>query len=256
LKVHLLFITSFILFSGFCFSQDAVTVEKYTVGDSVLTFHVTMYYPHSPSVSFINLHDDENTGVDAGLDFLSKYGGKLLQLQHSGKRHFTFTLTDQSFSFDPNRIFSEKGLRATLENQSMFREDAAIEVKRVADSLLINHVNDKKLVVALHNNSERGLSVISYLKGGPEAVNAARVYRNPAMNPHDFMLTTDKSLYHHLKHKKFNVVLQHHNPVDDGSLSVYAAKMKIPYINIEALQGHLEEQVKMLEAIKDIIYRY
>jgi hypothetical protein len=52
------------------------------------------------------------------------------------------------------------------------------------------------------------------------------------------------------------VVLQHHRPQDDGSLSVYAAKKKIPYINIEALHGHLDEQIRMLETLKDIIFRY
>jgi hypothetical protein len=76
------------------------------------------------------------------------------------------------------------------------------------------------------------------------------------MNPHDFILTTDRPIFHYLKRRKFNVVLQHHDPVDDGSLSVYAARKKIPYINIEALHGHLDEQIKMLEALKDIIFRY
>lgn len=215
-----------------------------------------IYYPHSPSVSFINLHDDENTSVEAGINFLSRFGGSLLQLQHSGKRHFRFVLNGQSFGFDPNRIFTASGLKQTLEKQSIYREDAAIEVQKIADSLLINYVDDKKIVIALHNNTERGLSILSYKKGGFEAENAAKVYVSNAMNPHDFMLTTNASVFHYLKRKKINVVLQHHKPKDDGSLSVYAAKKKIHYINIEALQGHLDEQIRMLEAVKGIIDRY
>ena len=226
------------------------------MGDNTLTFHQVLYYPHSPSVSFINLHDDENTSVDAGQDFVSRYGGTLLQLQHSGKRHFAFMLNGRSFSFDPNRIFTPAGLRATLQKQGIYSEDAAYEVKKMANSLLMNYVDEKKLVIALHNNTERGLSILSYKKGGLEGKNAARVYVNSSMNPHDFMLTTDASFFHYLKRKKINVVLQHNKPADDGSLSVYAAKMKIPYINIEALHGHEEEQIKMLEVLKDIIFRY
>ena len=250
------FISFFILSSPFLYSQDSVSVQRYNIGNDTLTFHQTIYYPHSSFVSFINLHDDENTSVDAGLQFLSVNGGSLLQLQHSGKRHFRFMLQDQTFAFDPNRIFTEEGIKATLEKQSIYHEDAASEVKKIADSILINYVDDKKLVIALHNNTERGLSILSYKKGGSEFKNAARVYVNSLMNPHDFMLTTDAALFHYLKRKKINVVLQHHSPADDGSLSVYAAKNKIPYVNIEALHGHLDEQIRMLEALKDIIFKY
>jgi len=249
-------ILGFIFIIQYSFSQDSISVKKYNIGNDTLIFHHVIYYPHSSSISFINLHDDENTSVEAGINFLSRYGGTLLQLQHSGKRHFRFMLNGQSFAFDPNRIFTNNGLKATLEKQGIYREDAAAEVQKIADSLLINYVDDKKLVIALHNNTERGLSILNYKKGGSEAENAAKVYVNSAMSPHDFMLTTHASFFHYLKRRKINVVLQHHKPQDDGSLSVYAAKKKIHYVNIEALHGHLDEQIKMLETLKDIIDRY
>lgn len=245
------------IFSGLhLYSQDSVNIKKYYIGTDTLTFHLTIYYPHDTSVSFINLHDNENTSVDAGKDYLSRYGGSLMQLQHSGKRYFTFRLNDQTFGFDPNRIFTEPGIKATLQRQGLYSKAAATEVKKVADSLLINYIDNKKLVLALHNNTERGLSILSYKKGGFEFKNASKVYINRLMNPHDFILTTDPNIFHNLKRKKINVVLQRHNPQDDGSLSVYAAKKRIPYINIEALHGHLDEQIRMLETLKDIVDRY
>jgi hypothetical protein len=250
------FILAFIFTIQYSFSQDSVSIKRYSIGSDTLTFHQVIYYPHSPSVSFVNLHDDENTSVEAGIDFLSRYGGSLLQLQHSGKRHFKFMLNGQPFAFDPNRIFTNKGIRETLEKQNIYREDAAAEVKKIADSLLINYVDNKKLVIALHNNTERGLSILSYRKGGFEFKNAARVYINGSMNPHDFILTTDAHIFHYLKRRKINVVLQRHNPGDDGSLSVYAAKKKIRYVNIEALHGHFDEQLQMLETLKGIIDQY
>lgn len=246
----------FIFLIQYSYSQDYVNINKHNIGNEILNLNSATYYPYSSAVSFINLHDDENTSVEAATDFLSKYGGVLLQLQHTGKRNFSFMLNGRSFSFDPNRIFTEKGIKATLEKQGLYQDSAAIEVNRLADSLLKKYVDNKKLVIALHNNTERGLSILIYKKEGFEARNAARVYINASMNPHDFMLTTERSFFHYLKQRKFNVVLQHHKPVDDGSLSVYAAKNKIPYINIEALRGHLDVQIKMLEALKDIIYRY
>lgn len=246
----------FIFFIQFSYSQDYVNIKKYNIANEILNFHSSIYYPYSSVVTFINLHDDENTSVEAATDFLSRYGGSLLQLKHTGKRNFSFMLNGQSFSFDPNRIFTDKGIKATLAKQGVYQDAAANEVRNLADSLLKKYVDNKKLVIALHNNTERGISILSYKRGGFEARNAARVYINDSMNPHDFMLTTERSFFQYIKQRKFNVILQHHKPADDGSLSVYAAKKKIPYINIEALRGHLEVQIKMLEALKDIIYRY
>jgi hypothetical protein len=256
LKIRSSFFLIFIFSGLFLYSQDSVNVKKYKIGDTNLTFHTTIYYPHPLSVTFINLHDDENTSVNAGLDFLSKYGGTLFQLQHTGKRNFTFKINEDSFSFDPNRIFTDTGLQATLQKQSFYRQDAFTEVKKIADSILINNVNDKKLIIALHNNTEDGLSILSFKRKGYEARNASRLYINLSMDPDDFIITTDATIFHYIKHRKINVVLQHPKPEDNGSLSVYAAKNKINYINVEAKHGYLEQQIKMLEALKDLIYRY
>lgn len=250
------FLFFFVFIGTYSCSQDSVNVTKYNIGTDTLTFLVSIYYPHSSQVSFVNLHDDENTSVEAGLIYISKYGGSLLQLQHSGKRRINFMFNNRASSFDPNRIFTPEGIRATLERDGEYEEGVASEVKKVADSILINYVNGKKLVIALHNNTENGLSILSYKKRGGEAVNAAKVYINKEMDPHDFILTTGNVIYHHLKRNKINAVLQHQEPEDDGSLSVYAGKNNIPYVNVEALHGHLDEQVKMLEVLKDIILQY
>lgn len=249
--------TVFFVFIGTCsHSQDSVSVTKYNIGNDTLTFHLSIYYPNSSQVSFINLHDDENTSVEAGLNYLSRYGGTLMQLQHGSKRRFRFMLNERLFSFDPNRIFTDDGIRSTLEKGGIFTPEAADEVKNIADSILINNVNGKKLVVALHNTKEQGLSILSYKKRGSEAANTAKLYINQKMNPHDFILTTENYIFHYLKKNRINVVLQVNTPVDDGSLSVYAARNKISYINIEALHVHLNEQVKMLEILKEIIVQY
>ncbi len=56
-----------------------------------------------------------------------------------------------------------------------------------------------------------------------------------------------------LKEQEINAVLQSKSAKDDGSLSVYADKKNIPYINVEAEHGHVEEQARMLKALKDTI---
>jgi hypothetical protein len=209
LKLQSCFFLFFIFLFQYLYSQDSLNIKNYSIGENILKVHTTIFYPYSHDVSFINIHDDENTSVDAVINFLSRNGGILFQLQHSGKRIFAFKLNGELFAFDPNRIFTNNGVKATLEKHSIYKEDAALEVKKFADSLLNNYVNKKKLVIALHNNTERGLSILSYKKGGFEYKNAAKVHINSLMNPHDFILTTSPSYFHQLKRKNsFTAMLQ------------------------------------------------
>lgn len=77
------------------------------------------------------------------------------------------------------------------------------------------------------------------------------------MDVDDFILTTDISLFNRIREKKINVVREDINTVkDDGSLSVFAARHKIPYLNIEAEHEHLQEQLAMLKILEDIIREY
>src|SRR5262245_64210976 len=66
---------------------------------------------------FCNLHDDENTSVEAGLVALRR-GGRLVELRHAGKRDIAFRLDGGDFAVDPNRIFTAEGVRRTLANLS------------------------------------------------------------------------------------------------------------------------------------------
>jgi len=77
------------------------------------------------------------------------------------------------------------------------------------------------------------------------------------MDVDDFILTTDRSLFNRIKEKNINVVCEDINAIrDDGSLSVYAARNKIPYVNIEAEHQHFDEQLQMLMVLEDIIKEY
>ena len=44
-----------------------------------------------------------------------------------------------------------------------------------------------------------------------------------------------------------------HRVRDDGSLSVYAARHNIGYINVEARHGHAAEQREMLQTLLDYL---
>ena len=62
-----------------------------------------------------------------------------------------------------------------------------------------------------------------------------------------FSLLTIKADFDFFRSKNFNVVLQNENAGDDGSLSVFCQKNQIPYINIEAQNGHKEKQMQMIK---------
>jgi len=57
-----------------------------------------------------------------------------------------------------------------------------------------------------------------------------------------------------IKKQGFNAVLQNSmKATDDGSLSIYYGKKNLVYINIETQKGNLDEQVKMLSAVFNIL---
>jgi hypothetical protein len=116
-----------------------------------------------------------------------------------------------------------------------------------ADSLM-QDLKDARIIIAMHNNTDgKPLSVKSFKDR----------YVNPAMDTDDFILTTEKKIYDQLKKKKINAVLQtQETSSDDGSLAIYCSKKKIPYINIEAQEGHKVQQVQMLNALTDVIQQY
>ena len=85
---------------------------------------------------FCNLHDDENTAVEAGLIALRRFGGRLVELQHGGQRDITFRLDGETFAVDPNRIFTTEGARRTLAKLSRRTIEAERAVDRFAKDLL------------------------------------------------------------------------------------------------------------------------
>ena len=84
----------------------------------------------STSPTMLNVHDDEDTSVAAGLVNIKRFGGRIIELAHSGERLIKFNLEGKDFTFDPNRIFSDAGIRATLEAKSQYTEAAHSVIRK------------------------------------------------------------------------------------------------------------------------------
>ncbi|HAT1941282.1 hypothetical protein [Legionella pneumophila] len=190
--------------------------------------------------TFVHVHHNEQTALKAAKAVIRKEGGSLITLIHSGGRNIVFHLHNQRYEFDPNRIFTDKGIKKTLAQYSYYTPEAHQEVKKLADK--IKAILPEGKVIAVHNNSSYSLK--DYLPGHELAKDAKALYMNPDNYFRNFYLVTKLSDYLRLKMQGFNGVLQKPSATDDGSLSVYLAKRD--YINVEAGYDQLAEQIKML----------
>lgn len=245
-----------ILFLATQITSPEVVVKDYRIGASSIKIQTTNYAPLHKGVYFINLHANETTSIEATNNYLVQNGGCFLQLQHGEVRYVSFVLNNTNYKIDPNRIFTPIGRKETLKKNSIYNMLAEKETANFADTILAQ-LKHAKLIIAMHNNTNNDLSIKSYTKGKSEAINAAAVYINDKMDADDFIYTTEQSIFQLLKKQQINVVLQKTQGFkDDGSLSIYCGKKNIPYINIEAEEGHKEQQLQMLQAITTVVDWY
>jgi len=210
--------------------------------------------PEDAELLLVNLHQDEKAAGTAGLRLMSACRGRLIYFEAGGTRRISFELEGRELEIDPNRIFSSPGITATLakHNQHIPAGAAAAVAGFAAAYRELLALERARAVIALHNTRD-DYSVHSYEAGGPEARNAAALCIGPDRHRHDFFLVTEAQVYEALRGLGFNVVLQHPNAVDDGSLSVLCKQLDLPYVNIEARFDAVDEQTTMLREVLDIL---
>lgn len=231
--------------AGTYHSADAQ--QTCSIGIGTTAVHLTVHGKQDVPVHLLNLHDDENTAVEAALQVMKKRGGRLTELRHSGERLIKFSMGNLAYEFDPNRMFTPAGRRATIGHYGHSDKQSETALKEFADTVLQMYgIREVPCIVTLHNNTENDYSAKSYLRGAIYDKEARKVYIHPGADPDDFVVVTKRKFYRFYKRRGINVVLQSRRPSDDGSLSVYAEQNNIPYINIEAQEGHLEQQRRMI----------
>ncbi len=225
----------------------ADTVITHRVGDTEVSFRVRNY-DNAKGKVFIILHDDENTAVEAADSIVSRFGGTLIELRAKGTRMIPFKLKGGTYTFDPNRIFTPAGVKATLIKNGSTSPEAEKATGELG-ALIAGMIARFDTVIAVHNN-KRGYSLKDYLTGGAYEKDAADVHRVNGTSPNDFYFVVERDDFDALKAKGINVVLQSASSVtDDGSLSVYCQQKGIRYLNCEAFDGHLSQQINMLKSI-------
>lgn len=61
--------------------------------------------------TFIHVHHNEQTALKAAQAVVKREGGSLITLVHSGGRNIVFNLHNKRYEFDPNRIFTDNGIK-------------------------------------------------------------------------------------------------------------------------------------------------
>lgn len=225
----------------------------FKLGDDKI--HVVVHRKPPATLTMINVHHDETASVQAGLASIKQRGGRLIEFVHPGARLVAFRLDGKNYTFDPNRIFSDIGIKATLEKFGDWTPAGHETVKAFAAEYIRQFALDQEpVIIALHNTTDGIFSIKSYLPDGPHGSATAETYISPNRSPFDFFFATDKWFYDYLKARDFNVTLQDNaNTPDDGSLSVYFARKGIPYLNIEAEINHLTEQIEMVHVAREMM---
>ncbi len=199
----------------------------------------------------VSLHRNENTAFPVVRELLSSQPGRFVGIRTPGGRRLSLKGGSRAFTIDPNRIFSRTGIEGDLRKFSFFSEEIASEIEGFAAAYL-DKAGLKKgaTVIAVHNNTDGGYSLTSYLKGGSESAAGAEVHRVEGLDADDFILVTNPRHFEALRQGGFNVVLQDNQRApDDGSLSVYCGRQGIDYFNVEADFGSKAEQGRMLRAV-------
>lgn len=191
--------------------------------------------------TFVHLHQNETTALKAAQIVSKKEGAGLLTLKHSGGRTISFRMNKQRFEFDPNRIFTDKGIRDSLRMYSHYSPKAHREVKKLAEEILKRMPRGK--IIAVHNNKE--YSIRDYLPGHSLEHDARSLHLTPKHFYRNFYVLTQAKDYQRLVNIGWNGILQARDVRDDGSLSVYYANTS--YVNVEAGYDQLAMQIKMLK---------
>lgn len=198
---------------------------------------------HGHGKAFVHVHQNETTALQAARAVVESEGGSLVTLHHPGGRNIVFKHDNVCYEFDPNRMFTDAGIKKTLEQFGPYSAEAHQCVKKLADQVKAA-LPSNQAVIAVHNNETYSLK--EYYPGASLADEAEALHVPQPRAYRNFYLVTKKVDYLRLKHLAFNSVLQASKPDDDGSLSVYLASK--PYVNVEAGYDQLAAQIRMLRS--------
>ncbi len=235
---------------------------------------------NNPNWAFFAPHENENVVNQYVIEQVQDKGGVFVILRQQGERLIHFNIEQFTVKIDPNRIFTEAGRRKNIiklnpklrQNTYVFHR-AMRRSTSLAKLILkaMGGINNARVWVAIHNNTQgyrgdnqQGIGDVSmHLYHKKLVAGAGFLVQASAANDDedDLFFVTVQDDFDHMRQNNWNVVLQHPQVIskaseDDGSLSVFAQKKGIRYINIEAERStdnfgvnHLTFQSQMVDYV-------
>lgn len=205
-------------------------------------------------ITLLNLHDNENTAVKAGLVFIEKYGGRLIELRHGRGREVVVRVNGVLHRFDPNRLFSDVGLRKSLEYFQKYSDEVFSIAVAFRDSLMnLFAIQEESVVIAIHNNTPDKMSINDFLDGEWYGDDTREVFINPHQDSDNFFVVTQHDIYTALAVRGYNVALRAENPPDRGMFIDYCVRLRALNITVETEHEKQAEQEEMLEVLWEIL---
>jgi hypothetical protein len=209
---------------------------------------VNIYQRPGTNLQFVNVHDNENTSAEAAKAFILSHGGRLVELEHGRGRTIVIRRNGVLHRFDPNRMFTEKGLRQSLKyHRNLSDENLALATRFAADVEEFIEIKPDQPVIAVHNNTDGKLTINDFKPGEWYGDDTREIFVNPAEDPDDFFFTNSPVLFEALKTLRYNAALMVENPPDRGTLANLVNDRKGVYVLVEAEHDQLRRQTTMLE---------
>ncbi|MCH7732510.1 MAG: hypothetical protein IIB44_08365 [Candidatus Marinimicrobia bacterium] len=233
---------------------QSVTKTTHTIYLGEEKVWVDIYERSGADITLLNLHDNENTSAEAGRGFVESHGGRLIELRHGRGREVVVRLDGVLHRFDPNRMFSDVGLRASLEYFHNNTDEVFAIAAAFRDSVLdLFAVQEEMVVISLHNNTPDKMTINDFRPGEWYGEDTRGVSINPQQDPDNFFVVTQYELFNTLSSSGYNVALRAKYPPDRGMLIDYCERLGVLYVTVETEHGKLAEQDEMLEALWKIL---
>lgn len=216
-------------------------------------------YPKGHSdLFFFHMHMPEATSKKACEDLVRANGGTFMYLVHAGgERDITVKVGKTRYSFDPNRIFTAKGLAERTEPKPNAAD--LVELQKFVDWILRNlrlgmAQRARPMVTAVHNNTDDDahgelLSILTekkILRIDNELVN-----QNRNWDIDNFFIATQRGTYDALvAGYNPNISLRMAKPRDIGYLSNWMIREGIEYLNVETQVGNDADNRAMIDMIQ------
>jgi len=230
--------------------------------------------------SFFAPHENENVANKYVSEQIIESGGIFVILRQDGKRLLHLDIDPFTVKIDPNRIFTKEGRRKNIiKHNPRLRTNTYVfhRANRLSAALsefiidTMGGTDSSRNWIAIHNNThgylgdnKQGIGNISIEQYQQKLAKGAAFIKAVSQqtgDEDDLFFVTEQQDFHAMQQNGWNAVLQHPRVVtdpseDDGSLSVYAHKLGIRYINVEAERStgnvgdnHLIEQQQMVDFV-------